>query len=128
MGIIRLVILGLFISSPAIARSQNFDGVYDYSEQKCGTQNTGTRIAVSGNVINFLEGSCELTNPVAVNGMPNAMLYQAYCGGEGETWNYRVLLLKPDAGFDPNTALVYLTDKNVELYSRCPLGTKIYGK
>ncbi len=113
---------------PAFAQGGNFDGVYDYSEQKCETQYSGTRIAVSGNTIYFWESSCELTNPVAVNGMPNAMLYQAYCRGEGETWNYRVLLLKPDPGSDPNTALVYLTDKNVELYIRCPLGTKIYGK
>ena len=44
-----------------------------------------------------VESSCELTNPVAVRGMA-ATLFDAVCSGEGESYSYRMMLMKTATG------------------------------
>ena len=53
-------------------------------------------MAIEGDLFKGVESQCKLTNPVPVTGM-DAMLYDAECAAEGETYSYRMMLLRlPD--------------------------------
>lgn len=48
---------------------------------------------LNGSQILFYESACTVSNPVAVQGMARAYLYDAQCSGEGETWTARYLIM-----------------------------------
>ena len=96
-----------------------FDGLYRPSEawaegwdcQSVGSD--GGAISVQGDQFHGVENLCRLTNPVAVNGM-SAVLYDAECSGEGETYAKRMMLmLVPDG-------LAVIEDGFVHTLARCP--------
>lgn len=85
------------LGTPAVA--EPFDGLYrpDTPEAEswdCKTVGVdGGALAIEGDVLKGVESQCKLTNPVAVTGM-DAILYDAECAGEGETYSYRVMIMR----------------------------------
>ena len=81
------------IAGPALA----FDGLYrpDFEWAETWDCNTvgmdGGAVAVRGSEFIGVENFCELTDPVNVRGM-DAVLYDAICEGEGETYTLRMML------------------------------------
>ena len=61
----------------------------------------------------FIESRCELTNPVALRDMPEGMLYDGLCAGEGETWSERMLVYRTYDG------VAVLSRGAARTYSRC---------
>lgn len=84
--------LGAF-AAPALA----FDGLYrpagdwaaDWDCESVGMD--GGAIAVQGDRFIGVENLCTLHDPVNVRGM-EAVLYDATCEAEGETYSYRIML------------------------------------
>ena len=53
-------------------------------------------MCIRDSIYTGVENQCRLTNPVQVTGM-DAVLYDAECAGEGETYSYRLMLMRlPD--------------------------------
>jgi hypothetical protein len=52
-----------------------------------------TVMEILGQIARFHESECLLTNPVAVRDMGGAVLFDAQCAGEGETWTDRMMLM-----------------------------------
>ncbi|MCC5985881.1 MAG: hypothetical protein JJU42_16110 [Rhodobacteraceae bacterium] len=81
-------------AAPALA----FDGLYRPGPEwggdswDCETVGMdGGAIAVQGDRFIGVENFCTLSDPVDVRGM-DAVLYDATCEGEGETYTYRMML------------------------------------
>ena len=76
-----------------------FDGLYRAGEgwdcQSVGSD--GGALAVRDGVFYGVESACQLTNPVAVNGM-SAVLYDAESNGEGESYSKRMMLMQVPKG------------------------------
>ena len=96
----RLTLVLAMLSGPALAGP--FDGIYRPDQpwaagwdcESIGQD--GGALAVQGDIFTGVENQCRLTNPVQVTGM-DAVLYDAECAGEGETYSYRLMLMRlPD--------------------------------
>ena len=96
----RLTLVLAMLAGPALAGP--FDGIYrpdqPFAEgwdcQSVGQE--GGALSVQGDIYTGVENQCRLTNPVQVTGM-DAVLYDAECAGEGETYSYRLMLMRlPD--------------------------------
>jgi hypothetical protein len=93
--------LATMVAAPLAAGP--FDGIYrpDYAWaegwdcQSVGQD--GGALAVQGDVFTGVENQCLLTNPVPVTGM-DAILYDAQCAGEGESYSYRIMLMRLPEG------------------------------
>ena len=72
----------------------------------------GGALAVRDDVFYGVENACQLTNPVAVNGM-SAVLYDAECNGEGESYSKRLMLMRVPEG------LAVVEDGFVNLLRAC---------
>lgn len=96
---------------PAIAAAQE-DGRYS-TDPACPKMSDG-EIALDGTTITFHESSCDLTDPVTVRGLTGAVLYDAVCTGEGETWTRRMMLMPSADG-----GLVRVEDGFALTYARC---------
>ena len=109
----RLILTLALLAPPAWA--QEFDGLYRPAGSTWDCQSVGSdggALAVRDGVLYGVESACSLTNPTRVNGM-NAMLFDAECSGEGETYSYRVMLLQIAGG------LVVIQDGSVSELERC---------
>lgn len=71
-------------------------------------------VGVMGDRIVFVEGGCQLTNPVQVNGM-GAILYDGRCAQEGTEYSERILLMRRNDPF----GLYVITDGHVAEWSVC---------
>jgi len=76
-----------------------FDGNYydranGPSGDYCASARGNSSAEIIGNEVVFYETSCTLSNPVNVRGM-DAQLYDAACGGEGSTYETRIMLMRP---------------------------------
>ena len=69
---------------------------------------------IAGDRIDFYESTCTLADPVAVRAMTGAVLYDATCTGEGETWSKRILLMPAMEG-----GLIRVEDGLALIYRRC---------
>lgn len=96
----RLTLVLATLAGPALAGP--FDGIYrpdqpfaeNWDCQSVGQD--GGALSVQGDIYTGVENQCRLTNPVQVTGM-DAVLYDAECAGEGETYSYRLMLMRlPD--------------------------------
>ena len=97
-------------------------GVYDglYRDTRLATascdiemlQSDGGPMQIADGVLTYVESDCQLTKPVAVRGF-NATLFDLQCSGEGETYSYRIMLMKTDTG------LVTVQDGQASTYVRC---------
>ncbi|MCP5073753.1 MAG: hypothetical protein GY947_10730 [Rhodobacteraceae bacterium] len=72
----------------------------------------GGALAIKEGMFHGVENSCELTNPVKIRGM-SATLYDAVCQGEGESYSYRLMLLKTEKG------VAFVKDGVVSSLVRC---------
>jgi hypothetical protein len=96
-----LALLPLVLALPAVAGP--FDGVYRPDQPwaegwDCKSVGSdGGALAVRDGVFYGVENACQLTNPVEVNGM-SAVLYDAECSGEGETYAKRMMLMRLPEG------------------------------
>ena len=95
------IILATLIATAAPAAAGPFDGVYrpeGASSWDCtAIGSDGGALAVRDDVFYGLESACQLTNPVQVNGM-SAVLYDANCNGEGESYVKRMMLMRVPEG------------------------------
>jgi len=98
-NLILTAAFGLF-AVPAIAGS--IQGTWATDPQHCSGVYPETQVKITGNTIRFIETTCELTNPTALRDMPEAMLYDMVCSGEGSTWSERAFI-----GTDYNGLVVY---------------------
>ena len=108
-----LAVLLALTATPVWA--QDFDGLYrpagsDWDCRSVGSD--GGALSVRDGVLYGVESACSLTNPTRVNGM-NAMLFDAECSGEGETYSYRVMLMQIAGG------LAVIQDGSVSELERC---------
>lgn len=94
---------------PGMAAAQ-VDGTWSLD---CGAGPEGT-ITISGDRIDFYESACTLAGPVSVRDMAGAVLYDATCTGEGETWSKRILLMPALDG-----GLVRVEEGLALIYRRC---------
>ena len=87
---------------PIIAETP-FDGLYvatGVDGWTCEPGEVGMEfgaLAIRDDKLWGLENTCDLTNPTNVRGMAG-VLYDAECSGEGETYAYRLMLLKGETG------------------------------
>ena len=72
----------------------------------------GGALAIEDDVFKGVENHCRLTNPVPVTGM-DAMLCDAHFAGEGESYSYRLMILRVPAG------LAVIEDGAVNLLKSC---------
>ena len=101
---------------PFAALADGFDGIYrpeglgGWDCRSIGSD--GGALAVRDGVFYGVESACQLTNPVAVNGM-SAVLFDAECSGEGESYAKRMMLMRVPDG------LVVIEDGFVSLLRSC---------
>lgn len=100
----RALMAGLSIALAATAAAAGpYDGVYRPNYDFAAGWNCrdigmdGGAVAVRDGVLYGIENACQLTNPTQVRGMA-ATLYDAVCSGEGESYSYRVMLMRTDEG------------------------------
>jgi len=114
---LRVAFLTLVVAAPVSAGP--FDGLYRPDQPwaegwDCkSVGQDGGALAVDGDVLHGVENSCQLSNPVPVTGM-DAILYDAECSGEGETYSKRVMLLRLPGG------LAMIEDGSVSPLVSCP--------
>lgn len=95
--VLSLCLLG----TPALAGP--YDGLYrpdypEYEGRDCvSVGSDGGALALRDDILYGVESQCQLTNPVAVNGM-DAVLYDAQCAGEGMEYSYRLMILRLPEG------------------------------
>lgn len=107
-------ILTLLLLCPAFANAAEGlrDGTYDGFD--CTAPMSDQRILLRGDEIDFHEFSCNLSNPVRVRDMDGAVLFDAACSGEGETWMTRYLLMHAHDG-----GLIVVGSRWAERHARC---------
>ncbi|MEX0281235.1 MAG: hypothetical protein AB3N13_08620 [Arenibacterium sp.] len=112
------IIVAIAVSTIA-ASATPFDGLYAPSDSfgmwSCQAMDIGADVGAVGILEGYLQGvenACELTNPTNVRGM-DAILYDANCSGEGETYSHRVMLMRHDEG------IYVIQDGYVAEWRRC---------
>ena len=89
------------------------DGTYDATS--CTPQFSDTRFKVEGNNLSFFESFCTLSNPQSLRNVPGAILLDATCEGEGESWSSRFILMQTRDG-----GMTLLQEGWGDYYARCP--------
>ncbi|PLX43828.1 MAG: hypothetical protein C0605_03590 [Hyphomicrobiales bacterium] len=74
----------------------------------------GGAIRITGDHFEGVESSCQMTNPTTVRDM-GAHLYDLMCSGEGETYSYRLMLMRADDG-----GLYLITKGGAVHWQKCP--------
>lgn len=93
---VALVLIAL-CAGPADAGPAGLkDGIYDATD--CAAKFSDTRLTLSGDNLSFYESACTLSNPQGLRDFPGAVLLDASCQGEGETWTYRFILMQTRDG------------------------------
>lgn len=107
-----------FAALAPTAQAGPFDGVYrpdieDTMLWDCHSVGMdGGAVAVWEGRLIGVENSCALSNPVEVRGM-EALLYDADCAGEGESYSERVMLMAQPGG------IYVIRDGAVASWVRC---------
>ena len=111
-----LFVFGLLAAAPAVAQVEAFQGDWATGNPDAcvlGADGANFALRIAGDTMFGIESACRLTNPVAVRDM-GAVLFDAECSGEGETWRDRRLLM-----IDADGALVYVRDGFAQVLPRC---------
>jgi hypothetical protein len=109
-------LLVLCLATPLAAGP--FDGLYRPDQPwaegwDCQTVGSdGGALSIKDDLFQGVENQCRLTNPVPVTGM-DAILYDAECAGEGETYSYRLMLMRTPEG------VAMIEDGSVVPLARC---------
>ena len=108
---LALVLLPLPVAAGPFDGVYRPDGMEGWDCQSIGSD--GGALAVRDGVFYGVENACQLTNPVEVNGM-SAVLYDAECNGEGESYAKRMMLMRvPER-------LAVIEDGFVNVLRACP--------
>lgn len=110
-GSVFLAALALCLA-PGSGTAQDFDGTYAIGD--CQMPQDGA-MTIAGATISFYESACGLSNPGPLAGFDEAVMYDASCAGEGETWGEKMLLMPAVTG-----GLVVVTPGWAEVYESCP--------
>ena len=90
----RLAFVFTALATPVLADS--FDGLYQFDDADpiaCTQVGYGNAdLELYRDDILFIETACKLTNPTGLRDMPEGVLYDAVCTGEGDTWTERMLV------------------------------------
>ncbi|WP_372841100.1 hypothetical protein [Phaeovulum sp.] len=106
-----LIAASLAALAPVTLAAQGLEGTYAIGE--CGVPHDGV-MTLAGATIMFFESACRLSNPTPLEGFDGALIYDASCAGEGETWKERMLIMPSfDAG------LVVVSPGWANMYERC---------
>jgi hypothetical protein len=100
------------LATPALAAP--IEGTWAGSAEACTAGYAEDRLTIAGSSIRFVESSCTLANPTALRDMPQAMLYDIECSGEGMTWSERAFI-----GSDGEDGLIVYTRGYATQYRRC---------
>lgn len=114
MRLNRVTLISALLATATSLSAQSTTGVFDLSQEACSYEFSDGRIEVTPTAIHGWESSCDLTNPTSLRGLPNAILYDAVCYGEGEEWSYRVMLA---TNYDGD--LVNYTQGGLSTHVRC---------
>jgi len=98
-----------------VAAEPALDGVYRPAGSTWDCVSVGSdggALAIRDGVFYGVESACTLTRPTPVNGM-NALLFDADCSGEGESYSFRVMFLALQDG------LAMIQDGAVTELERC---------
>ena len=106
----RILIIALLmtLSLSSTVLSDSYDRGYFTGNSSCHPNNK-----IEDDVFWGTEMGCALKNPVHVRGV-NAMLYDGKCGGEGEEWERRYLIVESEVG------IYWIEDGYVMELIRCP--------
>ncbi len=107
-----------------------FEGVYDRDYQRCLRPASDSRVVFSGDLMEFWEGGCALSNPTVIRDMPDARLYDGDCGEEDYRFRQRIMVMRIDRRYEQpsNADLAIIRNGTVAFYTTCPPGTTIYGQ
>jgi len=93
--------------------AQEWDGRYEL-DACSGGLSAETRIELRWPQIRFYESVCQLSAPEPIAGLGDAVIADATCQGEGETWTRRILFMTSLDG-----GLVMVRDGLALTYARC---------
>jgi len=113
---LSLLTLAALAAGPAVAQVEAFQGDWATGNPDAcvpGADGADFALRIAGDTMFGIESACRLTNPVAVRDL-SAVLFDAECSGEGETWRDRRLLM-----IDADGALVYLREGYAQVLPRC---------
>jgi hypothetical protein len=113
---IRKLSFLFFLFVTLSAQAGPYDGIYSSSGASCNTEmlgHDGGPIRIQDTEYTGVEMSCQLTKPTSIRAM-NATLYDAKCTGEGEEWDWRIMLMKSYDG------IYWIQDEWVEEWVPCP--------
>jgi len=112
---IRMIATACLLSVAAsAAMAQNLpQGRYELNSCSGNPYSDGG-MELNGSQILFYESACTVSNPVAVQGMAGAYLYDAQCSGEGETWSARYMIMP---GWD--NEVVFVQEHWAGVYAYC---------
>ena len=108
MRILAFSMAAMVALAPLAAAAQGFDGTYAVGD--CTAPGDGA-MTLKGATITFYESACRLSNPAGLPGFEDAIMYDASCAGEGETWKEKMLMMPALTGglvvVSPGWATVY---------------------
>jgi len=117
MKLLQIILVMLAWSGAAIAGP--YDGIFrpdgDWAKDwDCDTVGMGGgAYSFSGNQYRGIESLCILNKPTPVRGM-DATLFDADCTAEGDSYSYRIMVMKTDVGI-----AVILPGGDVTFLRRC---------
>lgn len=89
---ISIAIVSTFVFFGPTDSANSADGRYITACKSVAWENCDGRLEVVGLEFRFWESVCLMTNPVQVRDMPDTVLYDAVCEGEGDKWTERHLI------------------------------------
>lgn len=91
-------LIGICLIWASASSAGPFDGTYQFEGWSCANiGEDGGALAIQDNMFFGVENTCELTNPTPVRDM-DAILYDAKCAGEGETYSQRLMIMRTSDG------------------------------
>ena len=113
--------LALLFSAAPLMADPALDGRYELDA--CTGRVGESTITLSDYTIAYWESRCDLSAPMPVRGMGEAVLYDATCAGEGETWERRLMLMpvwqNGPIGRPPHDGLIIVGDNYADYYAYC---------
>jgi hypothetical protein len=115
----RIALVLAVMATPAMSDIlSDAGGLYKWGTAEFGATCTAVDydnadLEIRGNSISFIETNCKLSNPTMLRDMPEGMLYDAVCSGEGDVWQERMMIYKTYDG------IAVISRGAVRPYRRC---------
>lgn len=85
----RAIILSVL---PSMSLAASIEGTWATDHGQCIAGYAEGRLTIAGDSISFIESTCRLTQPTELRGLPQALLFDMACSGEGTDWTERILI------------------------------------